>query len=133
MDYLGTFSSAIDSANVHTKENGFTLNCGNLAVAIYEIAVEEFGFDGFRFAVVDRPSHLGSGADHIALKFDGKYLDSKGIHTHTELLRLVDDGNTGGMSEAVLQIESYDYVTDVFPQYDESTKNRLKKLLKEEL
>lgn len=119
---VSTFLEAIDELNLHTEYNGYTGNCANIAVALHEIALEEFGEDRFRVVMVDRPSHFGSGPDHIALEFDGKYLDSKGIHSRSELLDLIgEEGN-----EAVIQVESRSYVVNNIPYYDASMKEDIK-------
>lgn len=126
---VSDLSRAMDENDIHKKHNGYTGNCANVAVALYEIALEDYGDDFFRFVVVDRPSHFGSGPDHIALEYSGKYLDSKGIHSERELLDIIgEDGN-----EAMLQVESKSYVVNNVHYYKESRKDEVKSMIRSSL
>lgn len=129
---LDELSSAMDAANIHTDHDGYIGNCGNVAIALYEIALEDYNTDAFRFAVFDRPSHFGSEIDHIAIKYDGKYLDSDGIHSYSELIDSVSN-EEGEMGQAQVQVESKSFVTDVFQHYDEERKDELKSLIRNNL
>lgn len=126
---VSLLSDAMDKSNIHTEYNGYTGNCANVAVALYEIAIEDYGDNYFRFVVVDRPSHFGSGPDHIALEHNGKYLDSKGVHSRSELLDIIGEDN----NEAMLQIESKSYVVGNIHYYDESRKDEIKSVIRQHL
>lgn len=132
MNIIQILSNAVKQAHITTTMSGFTGNCGNVALALHEIAIEEYDFDGFKFAVIDRPSTFGSYSDHIALEYNGNYLDSQGVHTHEEILRLVDGGNTGGLSEAFIEIEPKAVALELV-YTDESTKNNIKEQIHQHL
>lgn len=129
MSVIQDLSSLVEETGIHSRYDGYTGNCANIAVALYEIALEEFDDDRFRFVMVDRPSHFGSGPDHIALEYNGQYLDSKGIHTRQELL---DNITNSKQNEAALLIESKSYVVSVH-YYDETIKDEIKSVIRNQI
>lgn len=133
MSSIDALSQAVESSNIHEGENGYTGNCANIAVAIKEIALEEYEDDLFRFAVIDRPSRLDigvGGPDHVAVEYNSKYLDSKGIHSREEIIDLIQGDQKG--NRPMLQIESASFIKDI-PYYNEDTKERIKLKIKDNL
>lgn len=131
---MDLIKKVIKDSNLHEKYNGYTGNCANIAVAIKEVALEEFKNDKFRFAVVDRPSKLNMGGirgpDHIALEYNGKYLDSKGVHSREELIKIIQGESQN--NKPVVNIESRLFVENL-PYYSEKTKDEIKLHLKNNL
>lgn len=133
MSSVEDLNRAVKSSDIHEEENGYTGNCANIAVAIREIALEEYNDDIFRFAVIDRPSRLDigvGGPDHVAVEYKSKYLDSKGIHSREEIIDLIQGDQKE--NRPMLQIESGSFVRDI-PYYSEGTKERIKSKIKNNL
>lgn len=114
---------AISSLNLHDDYNGYTGNCANIAVALREIALEEYQDDYFRYVIVDRPSHFhDAGPDHIAIEYNGTYLDSKGKHSRQQLLNEITEEN----NKACIEFESKSYITSI-NYYNQDEKNQIKR------
>lgn len=127
-------TEAVVNSGIHEEDNGYTGNCANVAVAIREIALEEYGDDIFRFAVIDRPNRLDigvGGPDHVALEYEGRYLDSKGMHSRQEIIDLIR-GEDKDKNMPMIQIESRSFVEGL-PYYDLDVKDRIKSKIKKNL
>jgi hypothetical protein len=124
---LQELDEAMTEARIHFDESGYRGNCANVAVALYDIALEDFDDDRFRFVVIDRPFHWGHGPDHVAVEYNGKYLDSKGIHSRSELLDIV--GNKEG-NEAVMRVEDRKYIVTHNAHFEQQESERLKEKIR---
>lgn len=130
MSCLEELNRVLQDSNIHEQFDGYTGNCANIAVAVSDIALEEYSNDYFRFAILDRPSKLfdRNCPDHVALEYNGRYLDSKGIHSRSELINNIQ-GDTEH-NKPVLQIEDRSFVTSIDYYNSDTMKDIKSEILK---
>jgi hypothetical protein len=85
-------AEAIQRTPIYEEYEGIGGNCGNVALAVYQIIQgrDEFSQDQFKLTTIERPSHIGQYVGHVTVRYKNRYhLDAQGISTEQEMIQFV--------------------------------------------